>query len=49
MKRTIAKFIWKLCGISPRMGNFIMDVIGEHNYLKVMALANDKYCEFYDL
>ena len=36
MKRLVAKLIWKVAGISPKMGNRVMDIIGYDNYVKVM-------------
>lgn len=36
LKRMISKLIWKIAGISPAMGNRVMDILGEENYCKVM-------------
>lgn len=36
LKRMVSKLIWKIAGISPAIGNFVMDVLGEERYLKVM-------------
>lgn len=36
LKRMVSKLIWKIAGISPTTGNFVMDALGEKRYLKVM-------------
>lgn len=33
------KLIWKLCGISPKWENTIMDVLGEDKYCGIMSCA----------
>ena len=39
-KVMISKLIWKVAGISPKMGNLVMDILGDDNYAKVMNYAN---------
>lgn len=36
MKHLVARAIWKICGISPGMGNRVMDTIGYSRYMWVM-------------
>lgn len=35
IKIVISKIIWRICKISPKWGNRIMDLIGYENYIKV--------------
>lgn len=35
IKTMISNFIWRICRISPNMGNRVMDFIGYENYCKV--------------
>ena len=35
LKIAFANLIWKMAGISPKMGNIVMDVLGYENYCKV--------------
>ena len=36
LKVSVSKLIWKIAGISPEMGNRVMDILGEERYSKVM-------------
>lgn len=45
IKVIISKLIWKVAGISPKMGNLVMDILGDENYCKVMNYANKKEFE----
>ena len=42
-KQRIAQLIWKICKISPRMGNFVMDLLGDKLYEKVMWYQAGKF------
>lgn len=35
-KKFIANLLWKIAGISPEMGNLVMDILGYDKYLWVM-------------
>lgn len=35
LKIAFANLIWKIAGISPKMGNMVMDILGYENYCKV--------------
>lgn len=45
IKVMISKLIWKVAGISPKMGNLVMDILGDDNYVKVMNYANEREFE----
>ena len=36
LKIAVSKVLWKIAGVSPKMGNLVMDIIGYDNYCKVM-------------
>lgn len=40
LKIFISKLIWKIAGISPELGNIVMDVLGVDLYRKVMWYQN---------
>ena len=42
LKIMISKIIWKIAGISPKMGNRVMDILGYENYCKVMRYQSER-------
>lgn len=40
LKIFVSKLIWKIAGISPELGNIVMDVLGVDLYRKVMWYQN---------
>lgn len=43
IKILISKLIWKIAGISPNVGNKVMDILGYDNYVKVMRNQSKTY------
>ena len=37
-----ARIIWRICGIHWRIGNAVMDIFGEDNYIKIMKLIKGR-------
>lgn len=42
MKKMVCKLIWKIAGISPSMGNLVMDILGEKTYCKVAHIQKEE-------
>lgn len=42
IKIMIANLIWRFCKISPKTGNFVMDLVGWNNYIKISKLKTLK-------
>lgn len=45
MYKLIAKILWKIAGISPELGNLVMDVLGEERYFEIGCIARN--CRYY--
>lgn len=43
LKIFISKIIWKFCGISPKTGDMIIDILGCEKYDKVMRYQRMSY------